>query len=78
MLLGMDYHARLRFLEAQRRDLIGMAIVAKAHYLALNDELSSTPAAIERARLEWQNLEAKKLGIAYEISTLHHLTEESA
>ena len=76
----MKTQARLRALEARRRDLLGMAVVAKAHYLALNGELSSTPAAIERARHEWQSLEAKKMDIAFQIRKLQQqlLTEDSA
>jgi hypothetical protein len=45
--------------------------------LALNGELSSTPAAIKRARAEWQGLEAKKVAVAYQIRRLQELTEES-
>jgi len=74
----MENHVRLRNLEAQHRDVLGMAVVAKAHYLSLNGEFSSTPAAIDRARVAWQNLEAKKVGVAYQINKLRSLTEESA
>jgi hypothetical protein len=73
----MENHARLRHLEARRRDLIGLAVVAKARYLALNGELSSTPVAIERARTEWQNLEAQKVAVAFQIRKLQELTEEA-
>jgi hypothetical protein len=73
----MDTQTRLRYLEARRRDILGMAVVAKAHYLALNGELSSTPALIERARTEWQNLEAQKVAVAFQIRKLQELTEES-
>ena len=73
----MENHARLRYLEARRRDMLGMAVVAKAHYLALNGELSSTPAAIERARNEWQKLEAQKVAVAFQIRKLQEMTQES-
>jgi hypothetical protein len=73
----MENPERLRHLESRRRDVLGMAVVAKARYLALNGELSSTPAAIERARTEWQNLEAKKVAVVYQIRRLQELTEES-
>jgi hypothetical protein len=72
----MENQERLRHLESHRRDVLGMAVVAKARYIALNSELSSTPAAIERARAEWQNLEAKKVAVAYQIRRLQELTEE--
>jgi hypothetical protein len=74
----MDNQTRLRYLEARRRDIVGMAVVCKAHYLALNGELSSTPVAIERARTEWQNLEAEKVAVAFRIKKLQELNEESA
>jgi hypothetical protein len=72
----MENPVRLRQLESRRRDALGMAVVAKARYLALNGELSSTPAAIERARVEWQTLEARKIAIALQIRKLEELTEE--
>lgn len=72
----MENQERLRHLESRRRDVLGMAVVAKARYIALNGELSSTTAAIERARAEWQNLEAKKVAVAYQIRRLQELTEE--
>jgi hypothetical protein len=75
-MLTMENQERLRHLESRRRDVLGMAVVAKARYIALNGELSSTPAAIERARTEWQNLEAKKVAVAYQIRRLQELTEE--
>ncbi len=79
MIILMDNQSRLRNLEARRRDLAGLAVVAKANYLALNGELSSTLAAIERARHEWQSLEAKKVDVAFQIRRLQELlTEESA
>jgi hypothetical protein len=74
---SMENYERLRRLESRRRDALGAAVVAKARYLALNGELSSTPTAIERARAEWQNLEAQKVAIAYQIRKLEQLTEAS-
>jgi hypothetical protein len=73
---SMENQERLRHLESQRRDVLGMATVAKARYLALNGEVSSTPAAIERARAEWQNLEARKVAVAFQILRLQELTQE--
>ena len=73
----MENQERLRHLESRRRDMLGMAVAAKARFIALNGELSSTPAAIERARAEWQNLEAQKVAVAYQIRKLRMLTEES-
>ncbi len=72
----MDAHTRLLSLEARRRDMLGMAVVAKARYLALNGERSSTPAAIERARSEWQTIEVQKVAVAYQIRKLRERLEE--
>ena len=74
----MENHDRLRQLEARRRDALSMAVVAKARYLALNGAPSSTPAALERARGEWQKAETRKVAIAYQIRKLEELTRESA
>ena len=73
----MENQERLRHLESRRRDMLGMAVAAKARYLALNGELSTTPASIERARSEWQTLEAQKVAVAYQIRKLRMLTEEA-
>ncbi|HMD74044.1 MAG TPA: hypothetical protein VKG05_09315 [Steroidobacteraceae bacterium] len=61
---AMDMESRLRKLESRYRDALGATVAAKAHYLALAGEPSATPAAIERARAHWRQLEARKRGIA--------------
>lgn len=60
----MDMETRLLKLESRYRDALGATVAAKAHYLALAGEASATPAAIERARARWRQLEARKRGIA--------------
>ncbi|MGC2033203.1 MAG: hypothetical protein WA642_24525 [Steroidobacteraceae bacterium] len=56
----MDIEARLRKLESRYRATLSAAIAAKANYLALSDEPSATPAAVERAEALWKKLEARK------------------
>ncbi len=63
-MMSMDMESRLRKLESRYRAALGATVAAKAHYLALAGEPSATPAAIERARAHWQQLEARKRGIA--------------
>ena len=60
----MDIEARLRKLESRYRAALSAAVAAKAHYLALAGEPSATPAAIERAKSRWQQLESGKKAIA--------------
>ncbi|MGA2776839.1 MAG: hypothetical protein ABSF94_04725 [Steroidobacteraceae bacterium] len=60
----MDMESRLRKLESRYRVAMNAALAAKAHYLALTGEPGATPAAIECARARWQQLDARKRGIA--------------
>jgi hypothetical protein len=60
----MDIEARIRKLEVRYRAALSAAVAAKAHYLSLAGEASSTPLAIEHARLHWQQFESRKKLIA--------------
>jgi hypothetical protein len=60
----MDIDALLRALEVRYRHALSASVSAKAHYLALRDEPSSTPASIQRARQQWEKLDARKREIA--------------
>jgi DNA repair ATPase RecN len=73
----MDIEGRLRQLERHYRSALSAAVVAKASYLALVDEPSALPAAVERANARWQQLEALKRGIAVEMAQLEELEHES-
>lgn len=71
----MDIEARLRNLELQYRSTLSAAVAAKARYLAVQGESSSTPAAIVRARRAWENLAAHKSGIVAQIHALEELEQ---
>jgi hypothetical protein len=51
------------------------AVAAKARYLALRGDLSSTPAAIARAKMAWQQLEARKTAIISRMVALEELDQ---
>jgi hypothetical protein len=71
----MDIEARLRALESRYRQALSASVAAKAHYLALLDELNSTPASVERARLQWETLAARKRGIAARMGEIEDLEQ---
>jgi hypothetical protein len=73
--IDMDIDARLRNLELRYRSTLSASVAAKARYLALEGELSSTPAAIVRAKSAWENLEAYKAGITAQIHALQELEQ---
>jgi hypothetical protein len=60
----MDIDARLRALESRYRQALSAAVAAKAHYLAMLDEPSSTASGVKRARVQWETLEARKRAVA--------------
>jgi hypothetical protein len=51
------------------------AVAAKARYLALRGDLSSTPAAVARAKMTWQQLEARKTAIIARMVALEELEQ---
>jgi 7-keto-8-aminopelargonate synthetase-like enzyme len=69
----MDIETRLRKLESRYRAALSAAVAAKAHYLALAGEPSATPAAIERAKSRWQQLESGKKAIAARMDEVERL-----
>jgi hypothetical protein len=73
----MDIEGRLRQLECHYRTALSASVTAKAHYLALVGESGATPAAVERAKGRWQQLDALKRGIAFEMANLEELEHES-
>ncbi len=60
----MDIETLLRSLESHYRKMLSGTIAAKAHYLALLDEPRSAPAAIKRARYQWEVMDIRKREIA--------------
>jgi hypothetical protein len=73
----MDLAQRLRKLESRYRSVLSAAVAAKAHYLALEGEPSSTSAGITRAKSAWRDLEARKAGIAAQIDALKELERQA-
>jgi hypothetical protein len=71
----MHIETRLRDLESRYRSTLSASVAAKARYLALEGESSSTPAAIVRAKSAWENLEARKAGITAQIHALEELEQ---
>jgi hypothetical protein len=60
----MDIEDRLRALESRYRKALSASIGAKAHYLARLDEPNSTPAAIKRARVQWETIDGRRRELA--------------
>jgi hypothetical protein len=73
----MDIEGRLRQLECHYRRALSASVAAKANFLALAGESSVLPAAVERAKGRWQQLDALKRGIAFEMAKLEELEHES-
>jgi hypothetical protein len=71
----MDIEARLRKLESRYRAALSATVAAKANYLALAGEPSSTPAAIERANAHWRQLDARKRTLAAQMGELESLED---
>lgn len=73
----MDIEARLRKLELRYRTALSAAVAAKAHYLALLGESSATPAAVERARALWTQLDSRKRTIAAQMGELEAIEDNT-
>jgi hypothetical protein len=73
----MDIEAQLRKLESRYRAALSAAVAAKAHYLAVIGEPSATPAAIERAKSAWQQLETQKHTIAVRMGEIEELDQDA-
>jgi hypothetical protein len=73
----MDIEDRLKRLQSLFTHALSSTVAAKARYLALEGEPSSTPAAIARARVFWHQLEAQKTAIVARMVSLEELEEES-
>ena len=73
----MDIEDRLKRLQSLFTHALSSTVAAKARYLALEGEPSSTPAAIARARAFWQQLECQKTAIIAQMVTLEELDQET-
>jgi hypothetical protein len=71
----VDIEDRLKRLQSLFSYALSGAVAAKARYLALRGDLSSTPAAIARAKMAWQQLEARKTAIISRMVALEELDQ---
>jgi hypothetical protein len=71
----MDIETRLRKLESRYRGALSAAVAAKANYLALAGEASATPAAVERAKSIWEQMEGRKRSISAQMGELEMLED---
>lgn len=71
----MDTENRLRKLESRYRAALGAAVAAKAHYLALASEPSSTAAVAAAAKTRWLELESRKRTLVAQMGELKSLED---
>jgi hypothetical protein len=69
----VDIEDRLKRLQSLFTYALSGAVAAKARYLALRGDPSSTPAAVVRAKMMWQQLEARKTAIIARMVALEEL-----
>ena len=75
---AVDMEDRLKRLQSLFTYALSGAVSAKARYLAIAGDPGSTSAAVARARLAWQQLEARKTAIIARMVALEELEEEAA
>jgi hypothetical protein len=73
--LIVDIEDRLKRLQSLFSYALSGAVAAKARYLAVRGDLSSTPAAAARAKMTWQQLEARKTAIIARMVALEELEQ---
>ncbi len=73
----MDIEVRLRALEFRYGAVLRAAVAAKANYLALAGEPSTTPVAVERAKSRSQQLDVRKRTIAAQMGDLEELEQDT-
>jgi hypothetical protein len=71
----VDTEDRLKRLQSLFTYALSGAVAAKARYLALRGDRSSTPAAVARAKMAWQQLEARKTAIISRMVALEELDQ---
>ena len=71
----MDIEDRLKRLQSLFSYALSGAVAAKARYLAVRGDPSSTPAAVARAKMMWQQLEARKTAIISRMVALEELDQ---
>jgi hypothetical protein len=75
---SVDIEDRLKRLQSLFTYALSGAVAAKARYLALRGDLSSTPAAVARAKMTWQQLESRKTAIIARMVALEELEQLEA
>jgi hypothetical protein len=76
--MAMDFEDRIKKLQALFTYALSNSVTAKARYMAIVDEPSATAAAIALAKMNWQQLEARKTAIIAEMVRLEELEIEVA
>lgn len=69
----MNIEVRLRRLESNYRAALRATVVAKADYLALAGDPSALTPAVGRAKVRWQQLDARKRGIASQMGDIQDI-----
>lgn len=72
----MDIEDRLKKLQSLFTYALSGAVAAKSRYLAVLGQPGSTAAAIARAKMSWQQLEARKTAIIARMVELEELAAE--
>jgi hypothetical protein len=73
----MDFEDRLKKLQTTFTYALSNSVTAKSRYLALLDEPSAAPAAVARAKMAWQQLEARKAALVAQMVALEELEAET-
>jgi hypothetical protein len=76
--LIVDIEDRLKRLQSLFSYALSGAVAAKARYLAARGDVGATPAAVARAKMTWQQLEARKTAIIARMVSLEELEQMSA
>jgi hypothetical protein len=71
----VDIEDKLKKLQTMFSYALSGAVAAKARYLALRGDLSATAAAIAKARMVWQQLEARKTALISRMVALEELEQ---
>jgi hypothetical protein len=74
----MDLEDRLKQLQLLFSHALTASVAAKTNYLTLAADPKSMPAAVARAKLNWQQLEAQKTAIVAQMVALEELDHDNS
>src|SRR5580704_17903456 len=74
---AVDIEDRMKQLQLLFTQALSGAVSAKARYLSIAGDRSSTPAAVARAKMAWQQLEVRKTMIIARMVALEEMEQES-